>query len=139
MAPVGAPQRQFEQDDFLAMLEKEPALNAPSPPPVPVPPRPEAPMPDLSPALGEKPPEVDVEPLSPTAPNGWLLTPKKLTLLIVAIIVLVALAFAAGVLVGMAMTGMPDKGGSAEDGIQYPQPHEGGVGLLTRLREARGC
>jgi phage FluMu protein Com len=139
MAPVGAPPRQFEQSDFLEMLEKQPALNAPaSPVPasaspsarVPSPPRAQEPMPDFPAPEAEKPPEVDVEPLSPPAASGWLLTPRKLTLLIVAIIVLLALAFAAGVLVGMALSGSPDKGGSTEDGIQYPQPHDGGVGLL---------
>ncbi len=131
LAPVGTPQRQFEQSDFLAMLEKPPVLAAAAPPaPAPAPPRVQEPMPDFSAPEAERPPEVDVEPLSVPSPNGWLLTPKKLTLLIVAIIVLLALAFAAGVLVGMALSGTPDKGGSTEDGIQYPQPHDGGVGLL---------
>jgi phage FluMu protein Com len=112
--PIVAPQRHFEQSDFVKMLEQPPAAAER--------PRTQQPMLDFPIAASDNLPEVDVEPVSgQPATAGIVLTPKKLTLLIVVIIVALALAFAGGVLVGMAMGGSREKTSPSEESIEYPR------------------
>ena len=121
--PVVAPQRQFEHSDFMKMLEPQPAASER--------PRPQTqqPMLDFPIQAVENEPEIDVVPLPRTAAaGGMVLTPKKLTLLIIALIVAMALAFAAGVLVGMAMGKSAEKESSSEESLEYPNnPHACGM------------
>lgn len=89
----------FERSDFEAFLQN-PAADKPAPPPVPPPP------PPPSPFAMDFPPSPSLSmPSEPSGrlrgqPPGLLLSPMQATWLTVVVILLVALAFGAGLLVG---------------------------------------
>lgn len=91
--PAGAPPLVFERSDFEAFLEAPVRQPAP-PPPAEAPPQP-APSPYESQRLEVLTPERKASP-----PPGLVLSPSQATWLTVAAILLLALAFGAGLLVG---------------------------------------
>jgi phage FluMu protein Com len=110
--PLGdAPAPLFERSDFEAFLQN-PAADKPAPPPVPPPPPPTSPFATDFPPSPPSPFATDFPP-SPSVsmpseasgrlrghPPGLLLSPTQATWLTVVVILLVALAFGAGLLVG---------------------------------------
>ncbi len=83
----------FERSDFEAFLDNPPEAPAPAPPPAP---SPFAPTMPSSPSIPEPTSTAARAPSSP----GLFLSPTQATWLTVSVILLVALAFGAGLLVG---------------------------------------
>ncbi len=103
--PAGAPgPALFEESDFDQLFEASPPL-VPSPPVQPLPPvvnplpRPAAPPPPLAGAGFDVQP-VNLSPAANYQTPGIFLTPVKLTILCVAVVVLLGLSFFLGLLVG---------------------------------------
>lgn len=100
-APVPSPAL-FERDDFDVLLRPQPSLagDVPRPAPAPVPAR----GPDVGPQLLPPPPLPEQAPVWPPAPlplpAGLVLSPTRATVLTVIVILLLAVAFGAGLLVG---------------------------------------
>jgi hypothetical protein len=101
----------FERGDFDDLFRSGKGMGAPSPPapPPPPPPRPMAPAaaPPQQQAPMPPPPRLDFAspqpapaPALPPPVNGYVISPSMATLLSVALIVALALAFTAGLLVG---------------------------------------
>lgn len=101
----------FERGDFDDVFRSGKGMGSPSPaaPPPPPPPRPMAPAaaPPQQQAPMPAPPRLDYAPPQPAAPpappppvNGYVISSSMATLLSVALIVALALAFTAGLLVG---------------------------------------
>jgi hypothetical protein len=94
--PVAAsappPAAMFERADFDALLQPSIVDPPGGPPPAPA-------LPEPPPALGTLPP-APPEVLAPARPRGLVLSPARATVLTVTLIVLLALAFGAGLLVG---------------------------------------
>jgi phage FluMu protein Com len=86
----------FERDDFEDFLNSPGAASLPGRPPVPPPPPPVWPPPPVLPA-GEAAPAPPVESLPV---EGVVISPGKATVLTVVLILLLALAFGAGLVVG---------------------------------------
>jgi phage FluMu protein Com len=95
--PAAAPPL-FERDDFEAYLHEAAGASLPgrSVPPPPVPPPP-APLPAAAPGAFE--PHIP-PPVSVPAEVGLIITPTRATVLTVVVIILLAVAFGAGLLVG---------------------------------------
>lgn len=110
----------FEQNDFDALLEAEPTfraveprISAPAPAREPELPAPQAnvpttplPPPHLLPQLPKQSPALAPSPFltpDPKHPPGYFFSPAKATWLSVAVVVLVALAFGGGLIVGKMM------------------------------------
>jgi phage FluMu protein Com len=109
-APPAAPGKLFEQDDFDVLLEPDATYRTPDPPPPakrpkahpppanPLPPRPfpvERSLPPASPAFPAAPP-----PTSRAPGGGIVLSTGMLILALVAVLILMGLAFGGGILVG---------------------------------------
>jgi hypothetical protein len=95
--PLGdAPAPIFERSDFEDFLQN-PVVDKPAAPPVPAPPPPPSPFEEAIPSSSS----LSLPSSSPRShPPGLLLSPAQATWLTVAIILLLALAFGAGLLVG---------------------------------------
>jgi phage FluMu protein Com len=96
-APAAAPQLLFEREDFDALLQPGVSMRVPVPPLPARPPSP--PSTGYDPVLMSTGHSPDSSSTS-SASAGFLLSPARATVLTVAMIVLLALAFGAGLLVG---------------------------------------
>jgi hypothetical protein len=97
----------FERGDFDDVFGRKPIqapLPSPKAPPAPIMkqtiPLPPPAAPASAPRLDLPPPSMPAPALTPSIPGGYVLSPSMATLLSVAVIVAVALAFTAGLLVG---------------------------------------
>jgi hypothetical protein len=113
--PLIAPERQFEQSDFLQMLEQPVAAHTAGDRPIL-----QSRLPDLPLSAPANDLQIDVEPMAAPLPaTGWMvLTPIKLTVLVVVMIMALAVAFAAGVLVGRAMGAWVPKGSVIDESAE---------------------
>jgi hypothetical protein len=115
LAPHGAPPQAFEGMDFDMMMKRQ---AAPLPAPTERAPAPLPPPQLYNPTSPEQQVEVDVERLQDfpaRAPRGMVLTPFRLAILVVGVILALALAFGGGLLVGKSMSGLPKPTSSAEE------------------------
>jgi phage FluMu protein Com len=115
---VIAPARQFEQSDFLQMLQQP--MTAPAAPAASVQPLAPERVPEFPLAAPQHEPDVDVEllPQMPAAAGGLVMTPMKLTALAAVVIIALALAFAAGVVVGKLLSAPADKASSSQESAE---------------------
>jgi phage FluMu protein Com len=122
-APAGSPAAPiFERDDFDQLLD-EPAVVVP-PVPVPRPPAPVAPAQTVVPLTAVSSPVIDVEPLPP--PNGLFLSRTMATVLAVSAVLALALAFAAGLFVGLLLRPSPEQKTSLRADLEFTSPSESG-------------
>jgi hypothetical protein len=105
-APPKGPSKLFERDDFEAILQGDATLPAPDRPtrrrredrgPSPLPPKP-FPVERSLPAPDD--PEMAFAPAPQTRPAGVVLSTAMLVLLVVGVLVLIAVAFGAGIVIG---------------------------------------
>ncbi len=112
-SPPPGPGKLFEQDDFDVLLEGDATFHTPDPPPAPR--RPQAPPPVVAP-LPPRPFAVerslpaaadtypDTSPRAKPRSGGLVLSGGMLVLALVAVLVLMGLAFGGGILVGKMLT-----------------------------------
>ena len=114
-APAKGPPKLFEQDDFDALLEGDRTFRTPDPPPAakrpkaPPPPPPANALPPRPFAVERSlPPAPPADPMAPPsrprARSGLVLSTGMLILALVAVLVLMGVAFGGGLLVGRLLT-----------------------------------